>query len=114
MSQVAQLKRVSFPISGTAMSQVEGSELYQRPQFYDDSPQTLRAGKALQLATGHKQGKGFSYSVTCDVQAAEVIREYFQTQAEIMSSNADGADDRRDARAYRMVAERISELISRA
>lgn len=103
------MKQITFGVSGTAMSQVEGSELYQRPQLYDGgSPDSMRAGKALQLARGRRQGKGYSYTITCDVQAAEVIREYFQTQGEIVLGNADGAEDRREGRAYLAAAERIA------
>ncbi len=102
---------LTFTLSGTAMSQVEGSELTQRPERYDNSPATLRAGAALNSAQGRRRGKGWSYSVSCDAEAAAVILEYFQTQAEIFLGGMVVPEGRADGRAYRKAAENIKAAL---
>lgn len=98
---------ITFRLSGRAFSQVEGSELYQRPHLYDDAePASMRAGEALQNAVTRKTGKGYFKTVACDIEAAEVIREYFATQAEIHAGQGE-PELNRDARAYAEAADRI-------
>lgn len=105
---------ITFTLTGRAMSQVEGSELTQRPHLYDGgSPDSLRAGEALNGASSRKVGRfGRMYTVTCDRAAAEVIREYFQTQGEIFLSGTTDPEGRADGRVYLEAASRIKQAMS--
>jgi hypothetical protein len=110
---------VTFRMPGKAMGVVEGSELYQRPHLYtlpdnhERYQAAIRAGEALRLATGHKNGHGWSYAVTCDPAAAEVIRGYCLTVGETFASQGgyDQAETRADGRALLLTAERIAAAV---
>lgn len=98
---------ITFNVSGTAFTTISGSELFQRPERYDDQPQTLRAGQALRAAPVRRRGKGVTHIVTTDVEAALVIRDYCQEVGELWAGQSD-PQDRADGRALLACARQIN------
>jgi hypothetical protein len=111
------MSTVTFSVSGTAMTIMEGSELIQRPHLYNGEDSGIRAGKALQQATSRRVGKtGRSHEVTCDREAAEVIRDYCETVGQTFAGEGgiDQRETRADGRALLAVADRIAAALSTA
>ena len=98
---------ISFNISGKAMGVIEGSELYLDAAKYDDDPATPRATAALRSAERRRRGKGFSYLVTCDREAADIIRDYCATVGQGLMLGSSDDDARADGRALLATEERI-------
>lgn len=106
-------KIVQFRIPGNAMSQVEGSELYNDSSKYDpEDPNVVLAHHALIGARMTRVGKGQSYLISAVPTAAEVIRDYFQTQGEIHLGGMSDPEDRAAGRLYLKVAERIKAAMA--
>lgn len=98
-------------ISGVAMSTIEGSSLHQEPDKYvlqsdPDYPAALRAGSALQSAYGRRAGKGWTYTVELDADAARILEDYCRTVGETFAGESE-ADIRAEGRALLVVADRI-------
>ncbi len=103
---------ITFTIAGQAMSVIEGSELYQRPHLYSSGEETMAAGAALRAAASRKVGRyGRSYTVTCDVAAAEVIADYFETVGSAFAGGEPG-ETRADGRALFMAAARVRSAMA--
>lgn len=103
---------ITFTISGKAMEVIQGSEIYHDAAKYDpDDPATPRATAALQNAIRRRRGKGSSYEISCDTEAAEVIRDYCATVGESLLGGASDPDDRADGRALLAAEERIRAAI---
>lgn len=98
---------VTFPVSDTAMSQIQGSELYGRPHMYDSGQATLDASAALHSARRVRRGRGTSHLVTASPAAAEVIRDYCATVGEGFTME-DEPETRADGRALMKVAQTIA------
>jgi hypothetical protein len=105
---------VTFAVSGSAMSSMEGSELVQRPHLYNGEDSGIRAGKALQQATRRRAGKGWSYQVTCDREAAEEIRIFCEDVGSAFAGQAGYGEDetRAEGRALLKVADRIARVLA--
>lgn len=88
---------VAFTVSETAMSRLEGSGLVQGPALPGTPAE--RAGTALGTARRTPNGRGYTYTVYCDLEAAQKIRRYCRTI------------DRKDTR---VVASRITATIREA
>lgn len=98
----------TFRISGAAMSCIEGSELYQRPERYDQGQGSLDASAALRAATPNRRGRGYSYEVTVSEAGADVLRDYCQTVGETFAAAGPFEDEtRREGRALLKVAQSI-------
>ena len=99
---------VLLRIPGTAMSQIEGSELYQNWEKYDpDDPNVILAWQALHLARRERRGKGVSYVLSAVPAAAEIIWEYLATQADIHLGGMSDPELRADGRVYAKTAANI-------
>jgi len=102
---------VTFQVSGTTMTQIEGSELYQRPEKYDDSDAVREASKALHNAMSRRTGKGWTHKVTCSRQAAEEILTYCEDVGFAFAGQMD-TEVRADGRALLKSAERIRQVLT--
>lgn len=101
---------ITFNISAAAMSTIGGSELYQNHR-YDGTDNSRRAGEALSSARSRKMGKGYTYVVTCDVRAADVIWDYCSTVGQTFCMEAD-PETRRDGRALLAARDLIAKAIA--
>ena len=99
-----------FAISGTAMSTIEGSEIYASPERYDGGSKAARdAYDALHSATVRRAGKGRSFQVTVTREGAQALREFC---VDVGQSYLYGEpDDRAEGRALLVVARRIDALL---
>ncbi len=103
---------VTFLMSGTVMTQIQGSELYLNPAKYDPGdPATVLACRALHLTKDRRHGKGGrSHEVTCSPAAARVIQEYCEDVGTAFAGQMD-TDVRADGRALLKVADRITAVL---
>lgn len=97
-------------ISGTAMSTIEGSDLYQRPERYTattdpDHADAVRCGNALQHVYARRAGSGWTHTVELDHGAARILEDYCRTVGETFASEP---ETRADGRALLVVADRIA------
>lgn len=101
---------LTFAISGTAMSTIEGSEIYASPERYDGGSQSARdAYAALHSATSRRAGKGRSYQVSVTRQGAQALYEFC---VDVGQSYLYGDPDARaEGRALLVVARRIEALL---
>ncbi len=104
---------ISFAVSGTAMSGIEGSEIYHDPKKYDDDSQGARdAYAALRGAKARRVGKGVSYTVTTTEAGAETIKEFCLDVGSGFVSGGTDAETRAEGRALLAVADRIQNLLA--
>lgn len=104
---------ITVRVSGTAMSTVEGSEIYYDPVKYDGgSPGAVAAHAALRgECTSRKAGKGTSYALTATLPGAATLHAYFAQQGETYLTESE-ADIRAEGRACLRVAEGIAKSLA--
>lgn len=98
---------VTFPVSGKAMSTIEGSEIYYDPVKYDGGSDGARAAyAALHHAPGRRSGRGWTYTVTTTIEGAVCIEHYCRVVGETFAFETE-TDLRAEGRALLTVADRI-------
>jgi hypothetical protein len=109
---VTDLPTFTVAVPGTAMSTIEGSDLYQRPDVYARDPERRahaeRAAIALRQARPRRNGGGVSYPVTLDVLAAAVVRDYCDTVGSTFAAQGGGRETQAEGRSLLRVAARIA------
>ena len=109
MSEGAQ---ITFTVSGKAMGVIHGSEIYLDPAKYDDTdPAVALASSALRRAESRRRGKGWSFVITCEPEAAEVIRDFCATVGQSYLGGSDDPEARAEGRALFTAEERIRAAI---
>ena len=109
---MTKLEEITFHISGTAMSVIDGSELSSDAVKYDGGSKGAHdALAALTDSTCVRRGRGHSYIVSATRDGADTIRDYCRTVGETFAFETE-TETRRDGAALLKVATKLDELLS--
>lgn len=103
---------LTFRVSGSAMSTMQGSELTNNPVAYDGGSRGARdAYESLTHAHGKPCGKGWTYTVTTTRDGAAVIEDYCRTVGETFAMETE-PETKAEGRALLLVADRVARLLA--